>query len=467
MYLKKPSTRIISKFMNKIIRNITIAVLFCIAALHLSAQPGNPVVVDKIIAIVGDQIVLQSDLEKLMMDLTFPDSNARWEARCEAVKGAIYQKLILNQSYLDSLKVSDDQVDNEMNRRMDYFISQIGSKEKLEEYYGKTITEIKDEMRDPIKEMILAQQMKDKIISRVKISPTEVYDYFKTIPNDSLPYYNTEVEIAQILYYVKPSDVDDKKAKSKLSEIRNRIIAGEKFESLAILYSDDPASATKGGDLGLVNKADLVPEFSAVAFKLKKDSVSDIVKTQYGYHIIKMIDRKGDKVRVKHILIKPVISFEARTSALIELNKIRKKIVSDSISFAEAAQKYSQDENTKNNGGILIETNTGSTRIPVDKLDPSLVFVVDSLKVGTVSQAMKVTFPDGRLAYRLVFVKSKLPPHKANMTDDFSKIKDLAENSKQYEIIQKWIDEKAKNTYITINEPFNNCVDLKKMNSKK
>lgn len=452
--------------MNKIIRNVTLAILFCFSAFNLFSQPGK-IAVDRIIAIVGDQIVLQSELEKQVLDLTFPDTLSRWEGRCEMLKNSIYQKLILNQGYLDSLKVTDEQVENEINRRMDYFVSQIGSKEKLEAYYGKTVTEIKDEMHDPIKEMILAQEMKDKIISKVKISPTEVYDFFKGIPVDSLPYYNTEVELAQLLLYVKPADVDDKKAKDKLLSLRKRIMDGEKFESLAILYSDDPGSSSKGGDLGLVNKADLVPEFSAVAFKLKKDSISDIVKTQYGYHIIKMIDRKGDKIRVKHILITPGISIEARNNTLNALNKIRKKIISDSISFTEAALVYSQDENTKNNGGILTENNSGSTRIPSDKLDPSLFFVIDTMKIGSISPAVKITFPDGRLGYRLVYLKSKLPPHKANMTDDFPKIKELAENSKQSEIIQKWIDEKIKNTYITVNEPYNNCNDLKNLNSKK
>ena len=452
--------------MNKTTKYLPLAILFCFSAFNLYSQPAK-VVVDRIIAIVGDQIVLQSDIEKQVLELSFPDTNSRWEGKCEMLKNSIYQKLILNQGYLDSLKITDEQVENEITRRMDYFISQIGSKEKLETYYGKTITEIKDEMRDPIKEMILVQQMKDKIISKVKISPTEVYDYFRSLPVDSLPYYNTEVELAQILLYVKPSDIDDKKAKEKLLSIKKRIQDGEKFESLAILYSDDPGSSSKGGDLGLVNKADLVPEFSAVAFKIKKDSISDIVKTQYGYHIIKMIDRKGDKIRVKHILVKPGISFDARNNTLNELTKIRTKIMLDSITFTEAAQLYSQDENTKNNGGILTETNSGSTRIPVDKLDPSFVFVTDTMKAGSISPAVKATFPDGRIAYRLVFLKSKLPPHKANMTDDFPKIKELAENSKQFEIIQKWIDEKIKNTYITVNEPYNNCTDMKNLKSKK
>jgi len=452
--------------MNKIIRSLHLAIFFCFIAFNLFSQPGK-VVVDKIVAIVGDQIVLKSDIEKQSLELTFPDTLSRRTGICELVKSTIYQKLILNQGYLDSIKVSTEQVNNEINRRMDYFISQIGSKEKLEEYYGKTITQIKDEMQEPIKDMILVQEMKDKILSRIKISPTEVYDFFAKIPADSLPYYNTEVELAQILIYVKPTDIDDKKAKDKLLLIRKRIIEGEKFESLAILYSDDPGSASKGGDLGLVNKSDLVPEFSAVAFKLRKDSISDIVKTQYGYHIIKMIDRKGDKCQVKHILIKPVLSLEAKNIALIELNNIRIKLLSDSFTFPEAALEFSQDENTKNNGGTLVENNSGSIRIPVDKLDPSLFFVMDTMKVGSISPAVKVTFPDGRQAYRLVYLKSKIPPHKANLTDDFPKIKELAENSKQSEIIQKWIDEKIKNTYITVNEPYKNCDVLKNLNSKK
>jgi peptidyl-prolyl cis-trans isomerase SurA len=451
--------------MNKYIRNISLSIILCLTTLNIFSQPGQEV--DKIIAIVGDQIVLKSDIEKQTMELTFPDTLSKWVGVCEILKTTVYQRLILNQAYLDSIKVSDEQVEGEINRRMDYFISQIGTKEKLEAYYGKSISEIKNEMQDPIREMIMVQEMKDKILSRVKISPTEVYDYFKSLPNDSLPYYNTEVELSQILLYVKPTETDDKKAKEKLLSIRKRIMDGEKFESLAILYSDDPGSSSKGGDLGMVNKADLVPEFSAVAFKLRKDSISDIVKTQYGYHIIKMIDRKGDKCRVKHILIKPVLSLDARNTTLTEINKIRTNLIADSFTFAEAAQKYSQDENTKNNGGILIENNSGSTRIPVDKLDPSLFFVMDTMKVGSISPAVKVTFPDGRLAYRLVYLKSKLPPHKANLTDDYPKIKELAQNSKQSEIIQKWIDEKLKNTYITVNAPYNKCEEVKKFNSKK
>jgi peptidyl-prolyl cis-trans isomerase SurA len=441
-------------------------IVFSLTALNLFSQPDK-VVVDRIVAVVGDQIVMQSDVEKQMMELTFPDTISRAEAKCEIFKGTIYQKLILNQAYLDSLKVSDDEVNRDIDRRIEYFISQIGSKEKLEDYYGKSISEIKDEMHDPIYEMMLVQQMKDKILSKSRISPTEVNDFFNTIPPDSLPYYNAEVELSQIVLYVKPSEADDKKAQEKLRSFRKRILEGEKFESLAILYSDDPGSSSKGGDLGWVNKADLVAEFSAVAFKLKKDSVSDLVKTQYGYHIIKLTDRKGDKIRAKHILIKPNISYEARNATMDAINKVRKGIVTDSITFSEAARLYSEDDATKNNGGVLMEMNTGSTRIPSDKLDPSLLFVIDTMKIGSISQPVKVTFPDGRMAYRIVYLKSKTLPHKANMTDDYPKIKEMAENAKQYEVIQKWIDKKIKDTYVTIQEPYTNCPDLKNLNSKK
>jgi peptidyl-prolyl cis-trans isomerase SurA len=431
----------------------------------IQAQPKT--VVDEIVAVVGDQIILRSDIEKQLSEYTFPDSIARSAAKCQVFKSTLYQKMLLNQALLDSLQVTDDQVNNEVDRRMEYFISQIGSKEKLESYYNKTVAEIKLDMFEPIKEMILIDQMKEKVIGKSNVSPSEVEDFFKNIPTDSLPYYNTEVEIAQILIFPKATVEEDLKAKEKLENIRQRILKGDKFENMAILYSQDDGSATKGGDLGLRGKIEFVPEFAAVAFRLKKDSVSAIVKTKFGYHIIKVVERKGDKVRAKHILIKPAITNDARLKTIEKLNDIRKKILKDSMTFEQAAFEYSEDEETKNSGGLIVDQNTSSSKITMDKLEASLFFIIDTMQVGHITPPVKVMFPDGRSGYRLVYLKSKTKPHKANLKDDYAKIKDLATSSKELEVLEKWVNNNKKKTYITIYPPYIDCEGMKDFTTKK
>ncbi len=422
-----------------------------------ASQAQKKEMIDGIIAHVGDEIVLLSDIEKMMLNYTFPDSLSNLEARCELLKTSIFEKLLLNQARIDSIEVSDDEVESELNRRMNYFINQLGSKEALENYYKKSISEIKDEMREPLKEMKLIEKMKAQITGDYEISPSEVKEFFQSLPEDSLPYYNTEVEVSHILIFPKPTEEEDKKALEKIKELKKRIEKGDKFETLAVLYSDDDASATKGGDLGMHNKADFVPEFSAAALKLKKDSISPPVKTEFGYHLIKMVERKGESFHVKHILIKPQITASAIQNTMDKLSEIRNEILNDTLTFEEAAYKYSEDELTRNNGGAIFDQNTGSTRISVDKMDPRLFFIIDTMEVGEISSPLPYRFPDGRTAYRLIYLKSKIPPHKANLEDDYPKIKTLAEEAYHMKVLQEWIDKALKKTYITVKPPYDQC----------
>lgn len=448
--------------MNRTAVYIMFLLLNC-CSFSIFAQEKEKPVVDEIIALVGNQVILKSEVERQLAELKIHDSAMKQNAGCEIFKNVFLQKLLLNQAYIDSLKVTDEQVNGEINRRLNYFISQAGSKEALEKYYSKTITEIKDEMKDPIKELLLVRQMKDKIVGSQKVSPKEIREFFETIPIDSLPFYNTEVEVSQIVIYPKPTDDEERRAKNKLLELRDRILKGESFENLAILYSEDEGTATKGGDLGERYRSDFVPEFGYAAMKLKKDSISEIVKTKFGYHIIKMVERKGEQIHVKHILIKAQVNNESKNKAISQLNAIRKRIISDSVSFNDAAYKYSEDESTRNSGGAMTDMESGAIRISLEKLDATLFFVIDTMKTGTISAPVKFTGLDGRTGYRLVYLKSKTPPHKANLADDYPKIQEMAENYKSFEILDKWVKRTVVNTFFQVKPPYHDCDYIKEL----
>lgn len=433
----------------------------------LNVYPQNGIVLDNIIAIIGNQLVTKSDIDIQIKEYNFPDDRSLFEGTCELIKAAVFQRLLLNQAYLDSLKVQDNEISNEIDKRLQYFINQLGSTEALEKFYEKTIPEIKEEMREPIKEMKLVQMMRQKIVGDVFVSPSEVRKFFQEIPEDSLPYYNTQYELAQIVFYAKATEEEHQKARAKLEEIRSRILKGDQFSTLAILYSEDPGTAIKGGDLGMRSRFEYVPEFAAAAMKLKKDSISDIIKTQYGYHIIKMIERKGEMIHVAHILIIPKVTMEARLQTQQKAMEVLELIRKDSIGFEAAAFKYSEDENTKNNGGRLIDINSGSTRLSSNQMEASLFFVVDTMKTGSIAGPISYFSSDGKQGYRLIWLKSKIPPHKANLDDDYPIISSMAKEMKEQELLLKWINKKMKETYFKLNAPYDQCETLKEfINSK-
>jgi len=444
-----------------------IIIFLCITGFWLSSVAQNKVVLDQVVAVVGTQVVTKSDIEMQLSSFKFPDQKAYFEGSCEFLISAVYQRLLLHQANIDSIEVKDEEVLNEVNRRLDYFISQMGSKEALEKYYEKTVNEIREEMKEPIMEMKKVQQMRNQITGSVIISPTEVKDFYESIPNDSLPYYNTQVEVSQIVFYAKASAEEEEKAKSKINEIRKRILKGDKFSTLAILYSEDPGSATRGGDLGMRSRFDFVPEFSAAAMKLKKDSISPIIRTQFGFHILKMVDRKGERVHVKHILIKPKTTSQSKIEAEKQLLDIRFRILNDTLNFKDAAFLYSEDETTKNSGGAISDPESGASRVPIDKIDATMFFTIDTMQIGSISMPMTMTYPDGRLAIRIIYLKSKTLPHKANLKDDYVRIKDMAENYYQMELLQTWINKSFNETFVTINSPYDQCEGVKKLLEKK
>ncbi|GAB4251250.1 MAG: peptidylprolyl isomerase [Vicingaceae bacterium] len=435
--------------LNKTILTICLIVTY----FSLNAQ----VVLDEIIAVVGDEIVLKSDIETQAASYQSQGLIIREEDKCRILEDLLFQKLLINQAKLDSVAVTDGQVEGELNRRLNYFIQQVGSKEKLEEYYQKSIIEIKDEFRTVIKEQLLAQIMQGKITDGVRITPAEVKEYFKSIPEDSVPIVQSEVEVAQIIIKVKENKEAQDAAINRLNELRERIINGEDFATLAILYSEDPGSAKNGGELGFLGRAELVPEFSAVAFKLKNNKVSEVVKTEYGYHIMQLIERRGEKVNVRHILIKPKLTTEQVLKAKQLADSVYQLIITDSLTFDEAAQKFSDDKATKNNGGLVVNPQTGTSTWELDAIDPKIYVIIKNMMVGEVSKPVPTELIDQSKAYRIVKLLNKSPEHKATLETDYYKIQNAALAHKKQEALLEWINKKTQQTFISIKEPYNTC----------
>jgi peptidyl-prolyl cis-trans isomerase SurA len=366
---------------------------------------------------------------------------------------------LLYQSEIDSLVVSDDQVNDELDRRLRYYIMQFGSQEKLEEFYDKSVSEFKAELKEPLRQEMLAAQQQGEITKDIKVTPSEIKAYFKQLPPDSIPVIPTEYEIGQIVKQPPVSQEELFAARDKISNLRERILKGEKFNTLAILYSEDPGSAVKGGELGLFGRGTMYPEFEAAAFSLKnKGDVSEIIKTKAGFHILQLIERKGEFVNVRHILIVPKVSPLDLQMASIKLDSISDIIrnSADSIKFEDAARKYSDDPG-KVNGGLLQNTNSGNSRWPADELDPKVFFIIDKLKVGEISRAVPFTTDDGTQAYRLLYLKLRTDPHRANLKEDYDKIQVWALNKKNEEALGKWVAEKSKTAYIRIGDRFKDC----------
>lgn len=415
-------------------------------------------VLDQVAAIVGKNIILESDIEtqyfqyRMQQGITGSESTVK----CQILEDLLYQKLLLNQAEFDSIEVTDSEVDQTMDQRLRYFVAQFGSEEKLEEFYKKSILEIKEDMQELIREQMMVEKVQQDITVDVSITPSEVKSFFRKLPADSIPLINAEVEVGQIVK-LPPIKVEEKMiVKERLKGLRDRIINGESFNAMAVLYSEDPGSANKGGEIGFHGRGELYPEFEAVAFKLKKGEVSEILETKAGFHIIQSIERRGDYVNVKHILMRVQPTPQDLAVAKQQLDSIADIIEADTIEFADAAMKYSDDP-SKNNGGLIINPATGTTKFEADQLDPHLFFVIDKLDVGDISQPVLYETDEGKQAYRILYLKTRTKPHRANIREDYNRIQEWALNNKQAEVVDAWVKEKINDAYISIIEKYRDC----------
>jgi peptidyl-prolyl cis-trans isomerase SurA len=438
-----------------------VSLLFIVSATKVYAQDRNiqeNQILDRVIAVVGNQIVLQSEVEEQFLQMQARGFTTQPDEKCKIFENLLFQKLLIVQAQIDSIEVTDKQVESEIEGRINQFISQIGSPEALEEYFGKSIAEIKESFFDPVKDQLIAQKMQAEITKDTKITPSEVKKFFAEIPSDSLPIVEATYEFAQIVKKPQMS-ADEKKAYwDRLKEIRDRIvIKGEDFKTLAVLYSDDPGSARNGGLMTGVGRGDLVPEFSAAAFNLEIDEVSNIVETEYGIHIIKLIARYGDKVDFRHILLMPKYSVTSRLKAKEFLDSIAHVIRTDTLTFEQAATKFSDDETTRLNGGVMVNPYTGTSSFETKQIEPALNYILKDLNIGEISEAFEAKEQTGQSSYKILYLKNHIKAHTMNMKDDYQQIQEMALNHKKQTEVERWVKEKQNDIYIKIEGDKRNC----------
>lgn len=430
---------------------IAILLFFCTAAVY--AQNN---VIDKIIAIVGEEIILKSDIEnEFLHEQGQGLISASSDYRAEILERQLIQKLLLAQARLDSISVTEDEVENEVNSRIQYLTANIGSRERLETYFGKNIEEIKSDMRAPIREKLITESMQQHIVDKIRSTPSEVKAFFKKLPKDSLPDVPDKYEIQQIVIKPTVSEAEKERIRDRLRSFREQILNGEKtFSTLAVMYSED-GSSVRGGELGYATKSVWDPAFAEAAFSLKPGKISKIVESEFGFHIIQLIDRQGEKINVRHIILQPKISDAEREEALHRLDTIRGYITDNKMTFDEAAYYFSTDKKTRNNGGLLSSPNSLDSRIEKAEIRGEMAKQVNRMKVGEISEPF-MDREEAREEYKIIKVKAYYPQHKANLDDDWMTFESMLKNQKQLEKMEKWIKEKQANTYIHIDDAYKN-----------
>jgi len=439
---------------------------FFIALFLVSQTPAfsQALVVDEIAAVVGDRIILISDIENQYNQYRNSGTADDGNLKCIVLDQLLLDRMFQTQAEIDSIEVQDEEVEREIDNRMRYFLSMFGGDvAKFEAYYGKTILEIKDDFREEVRGILMAQRMQGQILSNVAITPAEVKKYFESLPPDSIPYYNAEIELLQLAIQPKTSRTQKDAVKTTLLKLKQRIEEeNEDFARLASLYSEDPGSAQQGGDLGWTNRGDFVPEFEGAAYKLKNNEISLPVESKFGFHLIQMIERRGEKIHTRHILIKPKVTEEDLQATLSRLDSIRTAILTDTtLSFKEAVEKFSEDEESKATGGLMYSPE-GSSFFEMNELDPTIYFTIDTIREGQISKPVPYEMKDGTKGYRIFYVQTRTKPHKANLQDDYNRIKIIVEEREKERIMLKWMQRRIPKTYIRVDERFLDCPTVQK-----
>lgn len=429
--------------------------------LNVQAQKKN---IDKVVAVLGNNIILLSELNQQYAQYLNSGNPADPGARCYILQQMLAQKLLKQQAEIDSVMVDDSQVDNEVDRRMRGSIQRAGGQERLEQFLNKSVLQYKDEIRPDIKDALIANKMQQKITENVSVTPLEVKKYFETYKKDSLPDINTEYEIGEIVLHPEMTKAEKQKYFDKLDAIRLRVKSGEDFAFLAKTYSEDPGSAAEGGDLGFFDRTMMAKEFTAWAFKLKAGEISPVFETEFGYHVLQVVERRGEQVHARHILIRPQTTPASLDRVKLHADSIYKNILSKKLPFSTAASLYSDNKETKYNGGMMLYADNVTARttyIPADKIDPKIFLVIDTMKVGEVSKPTFFTGADGKDGYKVLLLKSKIPPHKGNLEQDYAKFKEKAQDDKVNKTLSQWFEKRRESTYIKIDDDYTACSELK------
>lgn len=429
--------------------------------LNVQAQKKN---IDKVVAVLGNNVILLSELNQQYAQYLNSGNQNNETVKCYLLQQMLVQKLLKQQAEIDSVMVDDKQVDDEVDRRMRSSIQRAGGQDRLEQFLNKSVLQYKDEIRPDIKDALIANKMQGKITENVSVTPLEVKKYYSTYKKDSLPDITTEFEIGEIVLRPELTKAEKQKYFDKLDAIRLRVKSGEDFGFLAKTYSEDPGSSPDGGDLGFFDRTMMAKEFTAYAFKLKAGEISPVFETDFGYHILQVIERRGEQVHARHILIRPVNTLQSLDRVKLHADSIYKNLQAKQMPFSAAASKYSDNKETKYNGGMMLYADNVTARttfIPADKIDPKIFLVVDTMKVGGISQPVFFTEADGKEGYKILLLKSKIAPHKGNLDQDYAKFKEKAQEQKMDKVLSEWFEKRRESTYIKIDPEYNTCDELK------
>ena len=433
-----------------------LGLLLVIMGFHV-ANAQRAVVADKIVGIVGDKIILKSDIVNAIADAKRQGQEVPPDGNCIVMQQALGQKALVLQAEKDSLSVTEEEIEALLDNQIRSFIQAYGSKEALEQIAGRTVYQLKEDFRQPFRERKLAEMMRNKIVENVRITPNEVKEYFDKIPKDSLPFYESELELGEIVIFPKASRDIEKLAIDELGEYKKQVESGaRKFETLATLYSDDPGSKDRGGQYAINrNEKNWDPTFINAAFRLKEGQISQVIKSKFGYHIIQMVTRAGDDATVRHILKIPQVTDAEVSEAIKRLDSARAKMISGILTFGEAVSKYSDDDNAKFTGGLK-QCHNGNY-CAIDELDKDVVALLRNLKVGEYSTPTPFTDERGRKGVRVLYLKTRTEPHRENLKDDYNRISIRALEIKKEEALEKWFQKKIPTYYIMIDEEFKTC----------
>lgn len=428
---------------------------FCL----ISTSSFSQQVADKIIVKVDNYIILKSELELSFQNyLNSQEGTPDESAKCGILRQLLFNKVMYAKAEIDSVIVLDAQVESEASNRLSMMVERAGGDEKkLEDYLGKSLADIKEELLEPIKEQLTIQKMRSEITADAKVTPSQVRKFYKLIPTDSLPFLPSEYEVAQMLVYAKVSKQEKDRVRKQLLDIRTRIKAGEDFAVLAKEFSADLGSAAQGGNLGYRERGELVPEYEAMSFSLKPMEISEPVESEFGFHLIQLLERRGNLINTRHILIRPKPSAADMVYTNQFVDSLRNLIVKDSLTFAKAVFEHSADRNSKNNGGRILSQQTGSAKLVAEDFDYNTYLILDTMKLKSVSQPLPFRSPDGKEAVRLLYFIDKTKPHQANLNDDYEKIYQAALNDERARMLDDWFFTAIKELYIDIDEEYNKC----------
>lgn len=424
---------------------------------------GQDNVIDEVVWVVGDEAILKSDVESERLNAQYEGRKFDGDPYCIIPEQLAVQKLFLHQAAIDSIEVSEQEVIGQVERRTNWLIEQVGgSKEKLEEYYNKTSTQIREMLRENIRDGLTVQKMQQHIVGEIKITPAEVRRYFKDLPQDSIPFVPTQVEVQIVTLEPKIPLEEVERVKKTLRDYTDGINSGKmSFATYARFYSEDPGTARRGGELGFMVKGELVPEYANVAFNLQDpNKVSKIVETEFGFHIIQLIEKRGDRINTRHILLKPKVEEKDLEAALVRLDSIADDIRNQKFTFDDAATYISQDKDTKNNHGLMANKNTGTARFEMQDLaqvSQEVAKMVENMNVGEISRAFTMINDKGKEVCAIVKLKSRINGHKATISEDYQRLKAIVMEKRSEDKLEKWIKEKQKHTYVRINEKWQKC----------